>query len=674
MRFVRTASVLAFVVACGGAQQASSTPTTAPKPQAASIEVKPQSAPAPEAAPTPPEDPTVLSDDDKKRDQDLAKKIAPYVDAYSNVEAMLTKDKKKVLFRSNRDGLWKAYLADATKPNSEAKKLSDTTERVVSAQLTRDEKYVVYRSDTGADEQFSIFRVGLDGSGATNLTPGEKLRRDQPHLPRLRAGEMIYSARALKETGSRVYTQDVAGGEPKLVYKEDGQVFVADVSPDGSRALLLRQKSASDATLLRLDVDAGKVTRLYPREGKTAAIQDAAYSADGKRVYVATDDGQDGGNVVLIEPGVGVVSGRYKEEIVPTANVAGVIVSPKDDRVVVTVDAGNHTELRILDAKTLKLQKNVKLPLGVAGASDFSDDGTTISIRLGTPDKPNDVYALDAASGNLKPLRADVRPGLKDATPVEAIVDKIQAFDGLSIPVHAYLPKQRAGKQMPVIVAVHGGPSASSFAGWNATASFFVSQGYAWVEPNIRGSTGFGRAYEMADNKEKRGDALKDVESVNAWVKAQTWADKDKVVVYGGSYGGYIVLMALTRQAPLWRAGVDLVGVSSLTTLMKNTSGVIRAFLTDEFGDLDKEQALLEAWSPLKDADKITAPLMVYQGQNDPRVPRSEADQVVHAVRARKVPVEYWVAMNEGHSIDRRETRVELYARMARFLGDQLKK
>jgi dipeptidyl aminopeptidase/acylaminoacyl peptidase len=267
-----------------------------------------------------------------------------------------------------------------------------------------------------------------------------------------------------------------------------------------------------------------------------------------------------------------------------------------------------------------------------------------------------------------------VRPGLKEAVVVDAIVDKVQAFDSLLIPVHAYLPKQRAGKQLPVIVSVHGGPSSSSMAGWNPAGNFFASQGYAWVEPNIRGSTGFGRGYEMADNKEKRGDALKDLESVNAWVKAQPWADKDRVVIFGGSYGGYIVLMALTRQVPLWRAGVDLVGVSSLPTLMKNTSGVIRAVLTDEFGDLDTERDLLEAWSPLKDADKITAPLLVYQGQNDPRVPRSESDQIVRALRARKVPVEYMIAMNEGHSIDRRETRVELYARMARFLGDQLKK
>jgi dipeptidyl aminopeptidase/acylaminoacyl peptidase len=494
-----------------------------------------------------------------------------------------------------------------------------------------------------------------------------------PVLPRLRPGVMVYSARALKETGSRVYVQDIAGGEPKLVYKEDGQVFVTSVSPDGSHAMVLRQKSASDATLLRLDLDSGKVQRIYPREGKTAAINDVAYSPDGKRVFIATDDGQDGGNIVQIEPALGVVSGRYKEDVVPTANVAAIAVSPKDDRLAITLDAGNHTEIRILDAKTLKLQKTVKVPLGLAAPNEFSEDGSSFAIRLGTPDKPNDIYDVDAASGNLKPLRADVRPGLKDAAPIDAIVDKVAAFDGLSIPVHAYLPKQRAGKQLPVIVSVHGGPSASSVAGWNPTAMFFASQGYAWVEPNIRGSTGFGRNYEMADNKEKRGDAMRDLESVNAWVKSQSWTDKDKVIIYGGSYGGYCVLMALTRQTALWRAGVDLVGVSSLTTLMKNTSGVIRAFLTDEFGDLDKEKDLLDKWSPLKDVDKITAPLLVYQGQNDPRVPRSESDQVVRALRTRKVPVEYMIAMNEGHSIDRRENRVELYARMARFLGDNLK-
>ncbi len=207
----------------------------------------------------------------------------------------------------------------------------------------------------------------------------------------------------------------------------------------------------------------------------------------------------------------------------------------------------------------------------------------------------------------------------------------------------------------------------------DAFVRFYVSLGYAFLEPNVRGSTGYGHAHEMTDNREKRADWLKDVEAVNAWTKAQPWADPSRVVVMGGSYGGYTVLIALTRQAPLWRAGVDYVGIANLFTFLRSSDQAIRAVWVDEFGDLDQDRALLAELSPLRDVDRIAAPLFVYAGQNDPRVPRAESDQVVQALRARRVPVEYQVAADEGHSLDHRENKVESMTRVARFLEDNVK-
>jgi len=177
----------------------------------------------------------------------------------------------------------------------------------------------------------------------------------------------------------------------------------------------------------------------------------------------------------------------------------------------------------------------------------------------------------------------------------------------------------------------------------------------------------------MADNREKRANVLKDMETINAWVKAQPWCDANRVIVFGGSYGGYVTLMALTRQPTLWRAGVDLFGVVNLKTFLRSTDQMIRTVFVDEFGDLEKDAALLDEFSPSRDFDKIVAPLFVYAGQNDPRVPRSESDQVVLALRQRNVPVEYMVAPNEGHSIDRRANKIELMTRVVRFLGDNVK-
>ncbi|HEU4535834.1 MAG TPA: prolyl oligopeptidase family serine peptidase, partial [Polyangiaceae bacterium] len=333
-----------------------------------------------------------------------------------------------------------------------------------------------------------------------------------------------------------------------------------------------------------------------------------------------------------------------------------------------------HGEVRLLDAKTLKLRRAAKVPLGDVQMGAFRDDGRAFSVLVSLPNRPADPFEVDVATGELRPLRADQRAGLDGLPPVEASVETAKAFDGLSIPINVYLPAgAAAGRRLPTIVNFHGGPAYSYPVRWHPYTRFFVSLGYAVLEPNVRGSTGFGRAYEMADNREKRADWLRDVETVNAWAKAQPWCDPGRVVVWGQSYGGYTTLMALTRQPALWRAGVDLYGVADLKAFLKTTDAGIRSFFVAEFGDLERDAALLDEFSPMRDVDKIVSPLFVYAGQNDPRVPRSESDTIVKALRARGVAVEYMVAASEGHSADRRETKIELLSRTARFLEEHLR-
>lgn len=279
---------------------------------------------------------------------------------------------------------------------------------------------------------------------------------------------------------------------------------------------------------------------------------------------------------------------------------------------------------------------------------------------------------MDVATGAVTPLRADVRPGLATLPALDVSVHRAKAFDGLAIPINVYLPAHTTTKR-PVVVSFHGGPSASSAVRWAPSIRFFTALGYAVVEPNVRGSTGFGRAYEMADNREKRADWLRDLETVNDWIKAQPWCDPARVVINGGSYGGYTVLMALTRQPTRWRAGIDVFGVADLRKFLLTTDARIRSGFIPEFGDVERDAALLEQFSPMRDVDRIVAPLFVYAGQNDPRVPRSESDAIVRALRTRKIPVEYMVAPNEGHSLDHRESKIELFVRSARFLEDALR-
>jgi dipeptidyl aminopeptidase/acylaminoacyl peptidase len=332
-----------------------------------------------------------------------------------------------------------------------------------------------------------------------------------------------------------------------------------------------------------------------------------------------------------------------------------------------SLDAGNRSELRLLDARTLKPLAPVAMPLGQGGANEFSADGRKLTVIWSTPAAPMDAWVIDVKTGKASRLRAEPRPSLQEVPAIEASITEIRSHDGLTLPINVYLPKKRTEK-LPVIVHYHGGPAGSSKIRWAAPIAFFLSQGYAWVEPNVRGSGGFGRAFEEADNGPGRLEAFKDIEATGRWAASQPWADPSRVIIYGGSYGGYTVLVGLTRLPDLWRAGVNLYGVANMKTFMATTSGFIREIFLLEMGDPDKDAAFLESISPLRDVDRIVDPLFVYAGANDPRVPRGESDQIVHALRERRIPVEYMVAENEGHSLMRRENVIEFLSRVARFL------
>jgi dipeptidyl aminopeptidase/acylaminoacyl peptidase len=674
LRSLLTPLALALVACGDGAPPPAVSPAPPALPAAPAAPAAPAQAPASSA-------PSVLTEAQKQRDAALAPRASAIVDAYPNsngafssLVANFSRDGKTFLFGSLRDGIPEIYLGEVDRPGEKPKAVTAGPERALWANFTRDGKAIVFLRDVKGDENHAIWRVNLDGTGLTNLTPGDALHRSAPFLPPGKPRLMLYSASRTTNTAPVLYVQDLDGGKPKAVYVQDAPGDARDVSADGARVLFVEQLALDRGAVREVTVATGRSRQVYPPEGKEAAVHSVAYSADGRRVLVSTDEGGESSVLLALDAASGREVARYVNDA-PKGAAMGVRPSPKGDLLAVRVDAGNHGEVRLLDAGTLKLRRAVKLPLGEVQLGAFREDGRAFSVMTSQPNRPADVYAVDTATGDVKPLRDDKRAGLDALTPVEATIEAAKAFDGLSIPINQYLPAgARPGEKLPTIVNFHGGPAYSYAVRWQPYNRFFTSLGYAVIEPNVRGSTGFGRAYERADNKEKRADWLKDVETVNAWVKAQPWCDPERVVVWGQSYGGYTTLMALSRQPTLWRAGVDLYGVADLKAFLKSTDASIRALFVNEFGDLERDAALLEEFSPLRDVNKIAAPLFVYAGQNDPRVPRPESDAIVKALRERKVPVEYMVAENEGHTVDRRETKIELMTRTARFLEEHLGK
>ncbi|HEY2517908.1 MAG TPA: prolyl oligopeptidase family serine peptidase, partial [Polyangiaceae bacterium] len=459
-----------------------------------------------------------------------------------------------------------------------------------------------------------------------------------------------------------------APAAPREFYADDRGGFLQDLSPDGTRALFVRENGDEDDVVFEVEVATGKATRIFPAEAAKAGAG-AVYSAKGDRILVSTQSEGHASELLAFDRATRKLAARYEESALPTASIEDVSVARSGDALALEIDAGNHTELRLLDARSLKPLRPVTAPLGALTLGASSPDGKRFSLTISRPDAPSEIATLDLKTGAITPLRADERPGLASMPALKASIESVTATDGLKVPVNLYLPEQASGK-LPTILLVHGGPSGSSEMRFNPDVRFFTALGYAIVEPNIRGSSGFGVAYQNADNKEKRGDALKDVETIHAWAAAQPWCDPSRTIIMGQSYGGYMTLLALARQPKLWRAGVDLSGMSDLRTMEKLEDQSIRVYDETEFGVLGKEDDLLFEWSPLKHVGDVVAPLFVYQGKNDPITPQNEADQMVKALRQRRVPVEYMLLDDEGHGIVRRANRAVFLARVARFLGD----
>ena len=609
--------------------------------------------------------PSVLTEAQNAQDAAMSVGAAKFVDAFTNRSAILSQGTTFV-FNSNREGIPSLYVGDTAKPKAAPRKLPTPAEAVGSFTLLPDGKTVLFTSDTGSDRNYHIFRVNIDGTNLADLTPNEKLHRDLPIAARRKPGLFAYSAHAMSDEKARIFVQNV-GGEPREVYSDPRGGSLAALTPDGTRALFIRFNADDDAVLFEIDVARGQAKRIFPPEGSKLPIADASYSASGDSILLATQKEGRPAEVVAIPRAAGKAAPRYEESILPNGSIVDLVVSPAGDRIAIMINGGDHTEIRLLDARSLALQKTAKIPLGEAYVDEFSADGKRLTISQSRADAPEDVFVVDAATGNVAPLRDETRPGFTEIPPLRVSLEKIRAFDGLTIPVIVYLPATAQGK-LPTLVRIHGGPSSSARVRWNADVRFFTSQGYAVVEPNIRGSTGFGTAFENADNREKRGDALKDVETVNRWARSQPWSDETRMTIIGGSYGGYMTLLALTRQPTLWRTGIDICGMSDLRTMEQLEDQTIRVFDETEFGALGRDDAVLREWSPLGHADAIVAPVFVVQGQNDPVTPRNEADQIVKALRKRNTPVEYMVAMNEGHGFVRRENRIAFLARAHRFL------
>ncbi|HEV7509076.1 MAG TPA: S9 family peptidase [Thermoanaerobaculia bacterium] len=584
--------------------------------------------------------------------------------------ASFSPDGHKILVGSNQTGVFNVFAmpVDGGKPVQ----LTDSKVSAIQAvgYFPNDERFL-YLSDQGGNEKTHLYVQSPDGK-VRDLTPGDKLRADfEGWAPDEKA--FFLSTNERDPAAMDLYEMSADGYDRKLLYTNDGGFSLGGISPDRRWVALVKSVSTSDSAIYLYDRTASKLTRLTPETpNEEVANGPDMFSRDSGSLYYTTNQGSEFAYLVRYELAAG-----KKTDLVRTHwDVAGAGLSRDGRFLTVAINDDAHTDLRIFDAATMKPVALPTLPGADVTGVTFSKDSSRMAFYAESAG-PRDLYVRDVAGGEARQLTHALNPAIDAADLVSAQVVRFKSYDGLEIPGLLYQPRNAsAGSTVPALVSVHGGPGGQSRVGYSGFTQFLVNHGYAVYAINNRGSSGYGKKFFSLDDR-KHGEAdLDDCVASKKMLAATGWVNPDRIGILGGSYGGYMVLAALAFRPQAFSVGVDMYGVSNwLRTLQSIPEwwGPAREALYKELGDPVKDADYLRRISPLFHADKIERPLIVLQGENDPRVLKKESDEIVEAVRKKGVPVEYFIFPNEGHGFARKESQEKAYQAALEFLDKYLK-
>jgi dipeptidyl aminopeptidase/acylaminoacyl peptidase len=527
---------------------------------------------------------------------------------------------------------------------------------------------IVYLRDAGGSEFFQLYRFDLASRQSRLLSDG---RSRYTEVVWADDGER-FAYTTTERTGRHwdIHVQDLAGNVRAVLESDDVGWVVQAFSPDGQRLLLSRYVSINESYLYELSLQSLALTPLLDRS-LTVAVRQADYTPDGRGVYFSADLGAEFLRLHRLDLASGAVS-------VLTGDIAWDVeafaVAPGGKHLAFTVNEGGYSRLYVWRLPMHAPLALPEMPRGVISELMFHPDGGQIGFTLSLPTAPADVYSLDLERRALTRWTTSEVGGLDPQRFVTPDLIDYPTFDQVNgeprrIPAFVYRPEGPG--PYPVYISIHGGPEAQYRPYFSAALQYYASElGMAVVVPNVRGSAGYGKSYLKLDNGMLREDSVRDIGALLDWIGTQPDLDAARVVVSGGSYGGYMVLASLVHYGDRLTAGVERVGISNFVSFLSNTEDYRRSLRRAEYGDERDPQmrAFLESISPLNHVDRMTRPLLIIQGANDPRVPASESEQIHRALLERGVPVWYVLALDEGHGFRKKPNSDYAAAATALFL------
>ncbi len=533
----------------------------------------------------------------------------------------------------------------------------------------------IFSKDVGGAESYQIFWFDLETGQYALITDGES-KNGSPLWSNKGDRFAFYTTKRNGRDWDLHLAAVDKPGESKPILELGGFWFPVDWSPDDRQLLALSYVSANESTYHVIDLESGRITQLNPSD-QQISYGGALWSKDGRGIYLTSDQGGEFSRLQYYDLAT-------KTFTVLTAdlnwNVGGMDLSEKGDLLAFTANEDGISRAYLMDTAAGTYQPIPGIPVGQVGGFLFHPDGKRLAMSIETARSTTDVYTLELQSKELVRWTFSEVGGLNTdgfVDPQLVHFDTFDKVDGKPRQISAFYYQPSGKGPHPVAINFHGGPESQYRPGFSPLVQYFVNElGIAVLAPNVRGSSGYGKSFLLLDNGFKREDSVKDAGALLDWIAARPELDAGRVAVFGGSYGGYMVLAAMTHYNDRLKAGIDVVGISNFVTFLENTKDYRRDLRRVEYGD-EREPAMrehLQKISPLTHVKKITKPMLVVQGLNDPRVPVGEAEQIVAAIRENGGTAWYLLANDEGHGFRKKSNRDFYYWSMVLFIEEHLLK